>query len=758
MALQNGSQLGHYRILALIGRGGMAEVYRAADERLGREVALKVLPPEFAWDPERVERFEREVRAAAQLNHSNIVTVHEFGQGEGQHFYTMALMPGGDLKARIQAHPEGMPAAEARRVGAAVARALDYAHRRGFVHRDVKPENILFDEEGTPQLTDFGIARAMGSGTMTAPGMVIGSPHYMSPEQTRGLKVDGRSDLYSLGVVLYEILTGRLPFDAGDTLAVAYAHVNDPVPELPSGLAGWHPVVDKLLAKSPEDRYGSAGELAAVLSGEAMPRAPATRVMPARREDAPTRQAGESSTRVVGQPNVGSRLPAALGGALLALAVVGIGYVALRDSKAPQPRPTVGGGGGRQVLPAPVQTDAPSTPEIPVEVGRRKPTGPKRVRAAPDEVAAAEAALGLGRETRRMIQQGLAEEGFDPGGADGVFGPGTRAALRGWQRAQGQPVTGYLTRASAAELRAEGAESWAGEFPEPRDPALESSAAWAAPAAGDPAFESRLELEPDPIRYGSLTLELEPAAASVRLPDLEEGYRPGMRLREGVHRVVVRSEGYREAVRTVYVSGDTRVRIALERLRLPKEDVEAVRRYRKAAAQGDAWAQYTLGWMYANGRGVAKDEREAVKWFRKSAEQMEDDYVRFNKTAILELANAPYNLGVSYANGRGVAKDQQEAVKWFRKAAEQGHVPAQMKLAWRYLMGWGVAKDHREAVSWYRNAADQGHDSAQFNLGWMYANGRGVAKDQQEAVKWFRKAAAQGHAKAKKRLAELGAR
>ena len=252
MTLQIGTRLGHYRIIALLGRGGMADVYRAEDERLGREVALKALPPEFARDPERIERFEREVRAAAGLTHANIVTVYEFGQGEGQHFYTMALMPGGDLKARIRAHREGMPRDEAREVAAAMARALDYAHQRGFVHRDVKPENILFGEEGMPRLTDFGIARAMAEGTrMTATGMSIGSPHYMSPEQARGLEVDGRSDLYSLGVVLYEMLTGRLPFDAPNTFAVAYSHINDPVPELPRELAVWQPVVDLLLAKSP---------------------------------------------------------------------------------------------------------------------------------------------------------------------------------------------------------------------------------------------------------------------------------------------------------------------------------------------------------------------------------------------------------------------------------------------------------------------------------------------------------------------------
>ena len=440
MTLQIGTRLGHYRILALLGRGGMAEVYRAVDERLDREVALKVLPPEFAWDPERVERFEREVKAAARLSHPNIVTVHEFGQGEGQHFYTMSLMPGGDLKDRIRAHPAGMSPDEARRVVAAVAQALDYAHRRGFVHRDVKPENILFDEEGRPQLTDFGIARAMAEGTLTAAGMVIGSPHYMSPEQAQGLRVDGRSDLYSLGVVLYEMLTGRLPFEAGNTLAVAYAHVNHPVPELPPALGEWQPVLDRLLAKSPEERYGSAGELAQVLGAEELPRATGSRVAPVRREVEPARPSGVSGTRLVQPPKPRRNVVSALAGALLALTVVGIGYLALRDTKGPEQAPSNGGGSSREVRPAPVRP-APKPPEPP--------------------------------------------------------------------------------------------------------PPLESL--------------------PAQIRYGSLTLELDPGDARVTLPDVEPRYRPGVRLPEGDQRVIVQRQGYRRTARTITISGDTRVRIALER-------------------------------------------------------------------------------------------------------------------------------------------------------------------------------------------------
>ena len=403
MTLEASARLGHYRIIALLGRGGMADVYRAEDERLGREVALKAVPPEFARDPERVERFEREVRAAARLTHPNIVTVYEFGQGAGQHFYTMALMPGGDLKARIRAHPGGMPPAEARAVAAAMARALDYAHRQGFVHRDVKPENILFAEDGVAQLTDFGIARAMSSGTrMTATGMSIGSPHYMSPEQARGKEVDGRSDLYSLGVVLYEMLTGRVPFDAADTLAVAYAHVNDPVPELPPALAASQPVVDRLLAKSPDDRFGSGGELAEDLASDALPQAPATRMMPTGRDlSFPSRPQGPAP-RLAAWATTRRGPLAALAGAALALAVVGIGYVALQDAAGPERQSPTGGGGSAAVQPAPVQTAPPSSPTNPFEVDDREPE-----RSAPElneELRQLEEARQQVEEARRQAE------------------------------------------------------------------------------------------------------------------------------------------------------------------------------------------------------------------------------------------------------------------------------------------------------------------------------------------------------------------
>ena len=636
MTLQIGTRLGHYRILSLLGRGGMADVYRAEDERLGREVALKAVPPEFARDPERIERFEREVRAAARLNHPNIVTVYEFGQGEGQHFYTMALMTGGDLKTRIRAHPEGMGSDEARAVAVAMARALHYAHGRGFVHRDVKPENILFGEEETPQLTDFGIARAMSEGTgMTAAGMCIGSPHYMSPEQAQGLKVDARSDLYSLGVVFYEMLTGRLPFDAVNTFAAAYSHINHPVPELPPALAAWQPVVDRLLAKSPEDRYGSAGELAEVLASDGLPpapdQAPGTRMTSVRQEVGPTRQSGGSGTRLVETAKPRAGLRGALAGAVLALAVVGIGYLALRDAKGPEPTPTNGGGGSEEVRPTPVQRtsqpDEPSpSPENPFEFGAREepvaqsrvlprpkpttskatlpqPVQPKPTRPRPPPKPKPLPVLGGGAVLVVETTPSGAEVLVDgtPVGKTPLERSDIRAGVRqvtlrhshyetvsqsGRRFADGRVVRiqRRLTRGRGAlTVRATPRQAWVEvegkRLAEATPVTLEDLPAGRVrvrmgapehrllevevniPKDGLARLERRLERVP----YGSLRLDLEPSDATVRLPEVNVRYRPGVRLPQGAYRVVVQRQGYGEATRTVNISGDTRVRIALEK-------------------------------------------------------------------------------------------------------------------------------------------------------------------------------------------------
>ena len=359
--LEKGATLGRYRIEGNLGAGGMADVYAATDTALGRRVALKVLPPEFARDAERVRRFDKEVRAAAALEHPGIVTVYEVGEDQGLHFFAMQLIPGGDLKARLRG--EALAPESALAITREIASALGYAHAKGFVHRDVKPENILFREDGTAVLTDFGIAKAAGSGTrMTGTGMSIGTPHYMSPEQARGQPVDHRADLYGLGVVLHEMLTGRVPYEAEDTLAVAYAHVNNPIPELPPALSAWQPILDHLLAKTPSDRYPDAAALITALdrlaSGDTLARpVHATQVLPSQPAERPSAHPAPTG-------GGSSGLLWGLGGAALA-AVIAVGAWFYLEPGTP-PRPIAGGGGGGGTalnLPAPPRTETPARPE-----------------------------------------------------------------------------------------------------------------------------------------------------------------------------------------------------------------------------------------------------------------------------------------------------------------------------------------------------------------------------------------------------------
>ena len=251
-------QIPGYKIIKPLGYGGMATVYLAIQESVGREVAIKVMSPALASDPTFSERFVKEARMA-NLSHPNIITVYDAGVTNGQNYIVMELASGGNLDAAID---QGMSAARVVEIIKAIASALSYSSKKGVVHRDVKPENILLKEDGSPLLVDFGIAKAITSGTrLTMVGTTIGSPNYMSPEQARGLELDGRSDLYSLGIVFYEALTGIKPFDGPDTFVIGLRHINDPIPQLPDAYKKFQPVIDKLLAKKPEERFSDGAEL-----------------------------------------------------------------------------------------------------------------------------------------------------------------------------------------------------------------------------------------------------------------------------------------------------------------------------------------------------------------------------------------------------------------------------------------------------------------------------------------------------------------
>ncbi|MDP9140094.1 MAG: protein kinase, partial [Pseudomonadota bacterium] len=294
--LEAGTLLGNYKILGQLGSGGMADVYKAEDQTLGRIVALKVLPPEFGRNPQLVARFEKEVRSSASLNHAGIVTVFEVGRDQGVHYYSMRLLTGGDLRGRIE---RGMSEVESLSILREITDAFVHAHAAGFVHRDVKPENILFDEQGRPVLTDFGIAKIMSSESkMTATGVSIGTPRYISPEQARGRPVDARADIYSLGVILYEMLTGHPPYDAEESLAVIFKHVTEPIPRLPENLARFQPIIDSLMAKEPAQRPSSSTELLRLID----------ELLPPQRTAAMS-QYSTAAFGVVRSPTTGNSLP-----------------------------------------------------------------------------------------------------------------------------------------------------------------------------------------------------------------------------------------------------------------------------------------------------------------------------------------------------------------------------------------------------------------------------------------------------------------
>lgn len=245
-----------YRIKRQIGSGGMASVYLAVHEALDREVALKVMTPSLASDETYCRRFLKEGRISAKLNHRHVLTVFDIGQHEDHYYMASEYVPGGTLRDRITA---GISDAETVRVLDELAQGLAYAHAHGIIHRDVKPGNVLFRNDDSCVLGDFGIAKAVNSNTFaTKLGTSLGTPYYMSPEQARGEGVDARTDLYSLGVVLHECLTGKPPFDAEDPFTVALMQINEPVPRLPEPHSRYQPVLDKLLAKDPARRYKDA--------------------------------------------------------------------------------------------------------------------------------------------------------------------------------------------------------------------------------------------------------------------------------------------------------------------------------------------------------------------------------------------------------------------------------------------------------------------------------------------------------------------
>ena len=261
---------GRYEITRLLGRGGMGVVFLAHDLMLERQVAIKVLPPEMTGDPQLITRFQQEAKTAAKLDHPNIIPIYRVDNEDGLVYIVMKYVSGQSLEELLAQGP--LPLAQVRHVLREAALALGHAHRRRIVHRDVKPGNIMVDDDGRVVLTDFGISKAVQSGSQpTGSGTIIGTPHYMAPEQARGQGVDGRTDQYALAVVGHRVLTGRLPFD-GDAHSILYQHVFEPPPSVlalrPDTPRDLRMALDRALAKEAKGRFRTMEEFASAVSGE----------------------------------------------------------------------------------------------------------------------------------------------------------------------------------------------------------------------------------------------------------------------------------------------------------------------------------------------------------------------------------------------------------------------------------------------------------------------------------------------------------
>ncbi|NIB43918.1 protein kinase [Pseudomaricurvus alkylphenolicus] len=391
-----------YEIKRKLGQGGMAAVYLARHISLERDVAIKVMASSLAADPSFTERFLREARIVAQLNHPGVVAVYDVGVHENHHYISMEYHSGGDLKQRLRA---GLTLDESIDIMTQVADALNFAHDKGYIHRDVKPDNILFSETGRPVLTDFGIAKATNTDVqMTQAGTLMGTPRYMSPEQAKGKPSDLRSDIYSLGIIFFEMITGRVPFNADQAIAITIQHITDPVPRIDPPMDVYQSVIDQVLAKEADDRFQSANEFAQAIVATPKPQLDAGATVVAlesswQDSNAETVLAGAGSG--TGEPAWKRWTPAA---AAAVVVLAGAGYWLSRDagvapeppvpaltqttrpattSSAPEPTPTQPP--AESIKPEPVSVDQPVVAATTkVESPTSEPASPAPARAEPE--------------------------------------------------------------------------------------------------------------------------------------------------------------------------------------------------------------------------------------------------------------------------------------------------------------------------------------------------------------------------------------
>jgi eukaryotic-like serine/threonine-protein kinase len=650
--------IGHYEIRDLLGEGGIGQVHVGYDTVLEREVAIKSLRPELLNDKNFVDRFRAEATSLARLNHPNVTTVFSL-LPEGRNLYMiMELVRGDTLDALLKKRNGPLGVKESLAIIAQAADGLSYAHSMGVIHRDIKPANLMITENGLLKIMDFGIARVRGSQRLTRDGSMVGTLAYMAPEQLRGEGGDERSDLYSLAIVLYEMLSGSTPFVADSDYDLMQAHVH----AKPQRLVGRVPGLDsrvesvllRALAKKPEQRYASAREFSDALGATALRMDAPTMVLEGTRlmqRPEAAQLTGNSGSfdrmsrfvdrlsPVLSWAPAGLRVPLMVGvSTFLVAGVLVMGTLALMPSPVAEvsAKKTVAAAASQTTARAP-ETSAARVPAPAAPKTEPAPVPPKTEQ-APVSPAQSSPPVTVA-PTARSIET--------PPGTDPAPQPSPPPA------AQPQPEFKMaLARKSYAEAfelarpAAEGGDrdaqftlGWLYYNGQGVDRSDETAASWFQKAA-----------------------EQKHLLAQLNLADM-------------------------------YENG----------IGVPRSDEQALDWNRKAAEQGNAEAQNRVGFAYSKGLGTQRDDLQAVIWFEKAAKQ--------------NFAKALKNLGDMWLAGRGVQRDVPEAIRYYSKAAEQNLATAEFNLGYWYENGFeGQRRDPQKAAEWYKRAVDHGYPKARDRL------------------------------------------
>jgi eukaryotic-like serine/threonine-protein kinase len=643
--------IGQYEVRELLGEGGIGQVHAAFDTILQREVAMKSLRPELLSDTNFVDRFRAEATSLARLNHPNITTLYSLFPDGRNLYMVMELVRGSTLDSILEKRKLALDVRESLAIIAQAADGLEYAHRMGVIHRDIKPSNLIVSDNGTLKIMDFGIARVRGSQRLTRSGSIVGTLAYMAPEQLRGEEGDDTSDLYSLAIVLYEMLSGSPPFSAKSEYDLMQAQINQKPERLTSRVAGLDPKVEaallKALAKKPDQRFASMRAFSDAL-GATMLRLDAPKILhndtrliqalPAQSAPLPSPSAGGFLDKLAAVPLINKLPPdfraAALGGgAALIVALIVIGFL-FRSPTAKQPAAVAAN--TPAAAPAAVAIQKPAV-TVPVAA----PAAPQPPPSPPPPVAPVNVAVEL-----------------DPAKLSGPLADIVTAANRGDPAAQNQLGVKFAQ----------------GEDPIPRDDvkavelyrlAANQGFARAETNLGDMYFYGRGGLRQSSSDAASWYLK----ASQQDWPDAQ--YRLGYMYEKGigtdkdVQRAVqlyqsAADHGYAEAqnlLGILYATGGDG---------LKEDDKQALAWYQKAADQGFAKAEKNLGDMYFFGHGIDKDNKQALTWYQKAADQ--------------NFADAQFRLGFMYEKGLGVDQSNQKAIEQYKKAAGNGNVEAQRAL------------------------------------------------------------------------------